>query len=162
MPWLKKPKPRDVQRRRLYHAQQQVAAFLRDMLPTVHGIERFVDEMLACRWLRMSFTPKVLEQIRVVNGRDNRTAYACGSTISMPFWSRSKFIAIHEVCHILCDRYFGEDLIADHGPEFATLQVAMVTHILGEQDGDDLHRAYTRYGVKHTLVDGEWFLAKGA
>jgi hypothetical protein len=159
MPWQPKPKPRDVQRRRLYHAERQVSAYKRDLLPTIPDIELFVDQMLASHWLRTQFTPKVLEQIRVVSGRQNRTAYACGSTISMPRWARSKFIVIHEVCHVVCDRYFGNDFIAGHGVEFATLQVAMVTHFLGEQDGRELHQAFMRYGVKHTFVGGEWAAA---
>ena len=156
--WLPKPKPRDVQRRRLYHAQQQVAAFLRDALPTVPDIEKFVDDMLACRSLRTCFTSKVLEHVRVVSGWENRTAYASGSVISMPFWARSKFIVIHEVCHVLCGRHYGEDSIADHGAEFATLQLAMVTHFLGEQYGLDLHRAFGRHGIAHSACGDEWSL----
>jgi len=151
MSWLPKPKPRDSQRRRLYAAEGQVAAINRDMLPTVLDIEAFVDEMLASHWLRTQFTPRVLEQIRVVSGRENRAAYARGATISVPFWARSKFIVIHEVAHILCGRYYGKDFIAAHGPEFATLQVAMVTQFLGQADGLELHLAFMRFGVKHTF-----------
>ena len=103
MSWHRKPKPRDVQRSRPYYAERQVTAFLRDMLPTVSDIEMFVDDMRACRWLRLQFVPRVLDQIRVVSGRHNRTAYARGSMISMPYWSRSKFITIHEVAHVLCN-----------------------------------------------------------
>lgn len=158
MSWLPKPKPRDVQRHRLYHAQQQVAAFLRDALPTVPDIEKYVDDMLACRWLRTYFTAKVLDQIRVVSGWQNRTAYASGSVISMPYWARSRFVVIHEVCHVLCGRHYGEDSIADHGAEFAALQLAMVTHFLGQQDGDDLHLAYTRFGIAHSAFGDDWSL----
>ena len=106
----------------------------------------------------LQFVPRVLDQIRVVSGRENRTAYACGSAISMPFWSRSKFITIHEVCHVLCSRHYGGNSIAAHGAEFATLQVAMVTHFLGEEDGLDLRLAFTRFGVAHTLLGDEWSL----
>ena len=77
MVWLPKPKPRDVQRRRLYRAEGQVAAHLRYMLPTIPDIESFVDQMLASHWLRTQFTPRVLVQIRVVSGRDGKEAYAC-------------------------------------------------------------------------------------
>jgi len=159
MSWLPKPKPRDSQRRRLYHAEGQVAALNRDLLPTVPDIEAFVDEMLASHWLRTQFTPRVLEQVRIISGRENRSAYAAGSTISMPHWARSKFIVIHEVAHVLCDRYFGKDFIAGHGVEFASLQVAMVSQFLGQADGLELHQAFMRWGVKHTLVDGELALA---
>ncbi len=158
MSWLPKPKPYDVQRRRLYAAEQQVAAYQRDPLRTVPHIQRYVDEVLASHWLRFHFPQRVLEQIRVISGRDNRAAYAAGSTISLPFWARSKFIVIHEVCHVLCDRYYGEDFIAGHGVEFAGLQLALVTHFLGRVDGLELHQAFTRWGVKHTLLDDEWRL----
>ena len=158
MSWLKQRRPRDVQAKRLYHAEHQVSAFLRDTLPTVHDIEKFVDDMLACRSLRVHFGPRVLDQITVLNGRQNRTAYARDSTISMPYWSRSKFVVIHEVCHVLCGRHYGRDSIAGHGLEFASLQVAMVSHFLGAQDGLDLHRAFTRFGVEHAVWGDEWSL----
>ncbi|MCY2987211.1 MAG: hypothetical protein NTY19_04995 [Planctomycetota bacterium] len=158
MSWLRKPKPRDVQRHRLYYAERQVGAFLRDMLPTVPDIENFVDHTLASRWLRTHFTPRVLDQIRVVSGRHDRFPYARGSAISMPHWSRSKFIVIHEVAHVLCSRHYGENSIAAHGAEFAGLQVAMVTHFLREQDGLELRLAFTRFGVAHTLLGDEWSL----
>jgi len=158
MPWLKKPKPRDVQRRYLYHAEHQVSAYLRDMLPTIPDIEKYVDDMLACRWLQVHFAEKVLDPITVLNGRQNRIPYARGSVISMPHWARSKFVVIHEVCHVLCNRHYGADSIADHGAEFATLQVAIVTRFLGEQDGFELHRAFTRNGVAHSFLDDEWNL----
>ncbi|MCY2992372.1 MAG: tyrosine-type recombinase/integrase [Planctomycetota bacterium] len=94
----------------------------------------------------------------VLDGRHSRFPYARGSVISMPFWARSKFIVIHEVAHVLCNRHYGEDSIAPHGPEFAGLQVAMVSHFLGEQDGLDLRLAFTRFGVAHTLLGDEWSL----
>jgi putative metallohydrolase (TIGR04338 family) len=161
MSWLRKPKPRDVQRRYLYHAERQVSAFVRDMLPTVHDIETFVDDMLATRWLRVHFAEKVLDPITVLNGKHNRIPYARGPAISMPYWSRSKFIVIHEVAHVLCGRHYGRDSIAAHGAEFASLQVAMVSHFLGEQDGQELHVAFMRCGVEHTLLGDEWRYLKG-
>ncbi len=55
------------------------------------------------------------------------------STIAMPEWSRTKLIVLHEMVHILADRYHGQDFIEGHGPQFATFFLDLVDHFLGEK-----------------------------
>ena len=73
----------------------------------------------------------------------------------MPKRLRSRFIVLHEMCHILTDRYYGEDAVAAHGPQFATLELTLVGHFLGENDCRDLLEAFMRHGVEHSFRGGE-------
>ena len=144
-------RPRDYQCSRLYRAEREVAAYLRDSLPTVADIQRYVDEILRNPWMQLRFGSSVRAPITVVGGRQRpafaQTYYA---SISMPKWSRCKLIVIHEMCHILVDRYYGQDCTAGHGPEFATFELALVECFLGADDGCDLHDAFARHGVEHS------------
>lgn len=133
MGFIAKPPPRDSQRERLYAAEREVAAAMRDLLPTVGEMQAFVDEILGSRWLQSRFGNRMLGPITVLNGHGQRaaTAHCFMSTINMPKGTRSKFIVIHEVCHILTDRFYGQDTTEAHGPQFATFELMLVSHILG-------------------------------
>ena len=151
MGFIAKPAPRDEQRKRLYAAERQVKAFLRDTLPTIGEMQAFVDSILRNRWMQTYFAASVVAPIRVIGGRQRpATAMNFLSTISMPKWSRTKFLVIHEVSHILAARCFGEDVIAAHGPEYGTLFLELVEHFLGAEDALDLPEAFARCGVVHS------------
>jgi len=156
MGFIVKPAPRDEQRKRLYAAERQVAALLRDKLPTIGEMQGFVDSILRSRWLQTYFAASVVAPIRVIGGRQRpATALNFLSTISMPKWSRTKFLVIHEVSHILAARCYGEGVIAAHGPEYATLFLELVLHFLGAEDALDMHEAFARCGVVHSYSRGE-------
>jgi len=143
--------PRDEQRKRLYAAERQVRAFLRDPLPTIGEMQAFVDSILRSRWMQSYFAASVVAPIRVIGGRQRpATAMNFLSTILMPKWSRTKFLVIHEVSHILAARCYGEGVIAAHGPEYAALFLDLVRHFLGAEDALDLHEAFVRCGVVHS------------
>jgi len=145
-----KPAPRDAQRKRLYTAEKQIKAFLRDLLPTIGEMQGFVDSILGSRWSQDYFGSRMLAPIAVRGGRRwwqrRALAHCFMSEISMPRGARSKYIVIHEVCHILTDRFHGQDRTAAHGPEFATFLLALVGHLLA---------AFTRYGVAHAYREGQ-------
>ncbi len=151
MGFIVKPAPRDEQRKRLYAAERQVKAFLRDPLPTIAQMQAFVDAILRNRWFQIHFAASMSAPIRVIGGRQRpATAMNFLSTISMPTWSRTKFVVIHEVSHILAARCCGQDLIAGHGREFATFFLELVEHFLGTEDCQDLLAAFARFGVAHS------------
>ena len=151
MGYIIRSRPRDEQRKRLYAAERQCKAFLRDPLSTIGEMQNFVDSILRSRWLQTYFAASVVAPIRVIGGRQRpATAMNFLSTISMPKWSRTKFLVIHEVSHILAARCFGEDVIAAHGPEYATLFLELVGHFLGAEDALDLHEAFASCGVAHS------------
>ncbi len=129
---------------------------MRDQLPTLAEMQAFVDSILKARCLRRYFTSSVLAPVAVIAGRQRSEATALSflSTILVPKEMRSKFIVLHELCHILTDRYHGEDHAA-HGPEFATLLLAMVSQFLGAEDCCELLAAFTRKGVAHSYREGK-------
>lgn len=149
-------RPRDVQRGRLYRAEREVAAVLRDPLPTISELQGYVDSLLRDRWMRDRFGSKVLAPITIIGerGRD-ASAMSFLSTISVPKTLRSKFIVIHEATHILADRYYGRDVIASHGKQFATILLSLVSHFLGFDDALALLDAFDRNGVEHSYRLGE-------
>ena len=151
---IAKRRPWESQRARLYAAERQVKAFLHDPLPTVTEMQRYVDELLRSRFLQDYFGSRMLTPITVVGKRrwnqQNANAHCFISEISMPTGLRSKFVVIHEVCHILTDRFFGQRMSEAHGPEFATFLLMLVNHFLGAEDCHDLLEAYTTNGVVHS------------
>ena len=154
-----KAAPRDLQRKRVYAAESQVKAFLRDLLPTIGEMQGFVDSILRNRWSQDYFGSRMLAPIAVRGGRRQRQrralAHCFMSEISIPRGARSKFIVTHEVCHILTDRFHGQDRTAAHGPEFATFELMLVNHFVSEEDARDLLAAFARNGVAHSYREGQ-------
>ena len=154
MSFIAKPPPIDSQRGRLYAAENQIEAFLRDRLPKIEQMQAFVDEIL--RELQSQFGSRMLSPITVLPGHSRRkaTAHYFMSTIKIPKAGRSKFIVLHEVAHILTDRYFGQDVTEAHGSQFATFLLVLVKHFLGAEDYQNLLEAFTRWGVAHCQDGG--------
>lgn len=154
--WIARHAPRDDQRIRVYRAQGETAAYLRDLLPTIQEAQNYVDAILESHWMQSRFGSSVLAPITVLpaRGRDATAQYYL-STIALPKATKSKFIVIHEVCHIVTDRYYGEDCTAAHGPQFTTFLLGMVDYFLGADDCRDLLEAFRRYGVEHSFRGSE-------
>ncbi len=146
--------PRDAQLARLYAAEDQVKASLRDPLPTIAEMQAFVDGMLRSRWMQNYFGSRMLTPITVLGKRRqwqrNANAHSFRSEISMSKELRSKFVVIHEVCHILTERFHGQNMTESHGPEFATFELMLVNHFLGAEDCQVLLGAFERCGVTHS------------
>jgi putative metallohydrolase (TIGR04338 family) len=158
MGFIARPEPRDAQRKRVYAAEQEVAARMRDKLPTIREMQRFVDSILKSRYMQTLFTPRMLAPITVLNGRrpHEATAMSFLSTIAMPHEMRTKLIVLHEMAHILAARYYGSDFIEGHGSEFATFFLDLVDHFLGAEDSLDLLAAFARNGVAHSYrIEGD-------
>jgi putative metallohydrolase (TIGR04338 family) len=125
---------------------------MRDLLPSVGQMQAYVDAILGSPWLQCHFGSRLLDPITVLGGKGQRqaTAHCFMSTIKMPKGSRSKFIVLHEVAHILTDRLYGQDVTEAHGPQFATVEMMLVNHFLGAEDFQDLLLAFARNGVAHS------------
>ncbi len=147
-------RPPDSQRERLYAAERQVKACLRDLLPTIAEMQGYVDGILRSRWSQDYFGSRMLTPITVVGPRQwnqrRADARSFTSEISMSKELRSKFVLIHEVCHILTDRFYGQRMSEGHGPEFATFELMLVNHFLGAEDARELLEAFARCGVAHS------------
>jgi len=69
MGYIVRSRPRDEQRKRVYAAERQSKAFLRDPLPTISEMQQFVDSILKSRYMQTLFTSRVLAPITVLSGR---------------------------------------------------------------------------------------------
>ena len=154
MVFIARRRPPESQRERLYAAEHQVKAFLRDRLPTIAEMQGYVDGMLRSRWMQDYFGSRMLTPITVLGKRRwnqrRANAHFFRSEISMSKELRSKFVLIHEVCHILTERFHGQHMTEAHGPEFATFQLMLVDHFLGTEDARELLEAFARNGVAHS------------
>lgn len=127
---------RDSQRSRVYAAEN--AAFrghpeANEPLPAVEDIERFIRHVWSLKRVQGTF-PKAVVQWRlgqpaVRDGRRRR--HACGAMgfISMPRWSRVKWVVLHELAHTISRRT--DCYIAGHGWEYAATYLTLVRLVLG-------------------------------
>ena len=80
-----KTRPRDFQRIRLYRAEREIAAFLRDPLPTIGEIQRYVDSILVAVGCKYDLAQASWLQSPFAADEDAAaTATYFLSTISMP------------------------------------------------------------------------------
>jgi len=145
---------RDTQRSKLYAAERAVPGFeTDDRLETVADLEAYVSDICNSKWFRAHW-PRI-KRIAVHDGRRHRRAVAYDSrgggywgdmvnTISMPRWSRSRMIVLHEIAH-LCVPW----MRAAHGWEFADAYLRLVRHFLGQLKHDQLRDAFRRHRVRY-------------
>ena len=143
----------DPQRQLLYAAEREVEAFLRDPLPTIAKMQEFVNHVLSSPWTREHFGTRLLAEPIMVWPQAEGLDYAEASTnwgvISVPEGMGDKFIILHELAHILVDRYYGGNATESHGPQFATFYLMLVRQFLGAADCWDLLEAFDRNNVNY-------------
>ncbi|UTC29781.1 hypothetical protein BAJUN_01510 [Bajunvirus bajun] len=133
-------KERDSQRSKLYKAEG-VLRSRAARLETVPDIERFIAKVIARapiqerygRWLR---TP-----IKVKDGRGRSNAGGHERYITMPLWSRTDHIVLHELAHTLTRRKHGLD-VAGHGWQYAAIYLDLVWFGMGREAHDVLKASF--------------------
>ena len=136
---------RDSQRQKLYDAERDVAEFEKmHRLESMFEIEAYVRCVTRDAWFVRHYGEHT---IQVRDGRGHRRAtgnYLLGR-ITMPTWSRSKMITLHELVHacVRCPRDEGA-----HGRNFARAYLAVVGHFLGREVGAKLKVAMAAHGVR--------------
>ena len=145
---------RDPQCEQLYIAEREVRAVMRgDRLPTIAKMQEFVNHVLSSPWTREHFGTRLLAEPIMVWPQAEGLDYAEASTnwgvISVPEGMGDKFIILHELAHILVDRYYGGNATESHGPQFATFYLMLVRQFLGAADCWDLLEAFDRNNVNY-------------
>lgn len=108
-------KPRDIQKQRLYNWESKWIDALSDQRAKLelHECRRIAGRALA----RYGLDPAV----RVGDGRGARVARGSAwRGITLPRWSRTPTVVLHETAHVICDRLMGSRA-SWHGPEFAAV-----------------------------------------
>lgn len=101
-----------------------------DTLPSLTGWQRWT---LASRY----------RMIQVRDGRARRSA--CGSRlgyIKMPRWSRTKWIVLHEIAHVVQTEW------PAHGRQFARIYLDLVRRFIAPEAAQELKRAYIEKHVR--------------
>ena len=142
---------RDSQCSKVYKAERTLPQHSQNGM-SIEDVREFVDKIMDSRWLKGKY-PDAYEYGKVVvkDGRGRRKAGGCHSYITMPKWSRSKMIVLHELAHAITERECGYPPVAWHGREFCSIFIALVRRWMGKDVGRDLKAAYKKYRVKHVV-----------
>ena len=150
-------RPRDSQRSKLYSAELAVRGTDRGpgALPSpcpLETLQRYVDGITASAWWR-DYVGARRRKVTVRDGRGRVKAgsYTYQAAITMPHWSRNRFVTLHELAHQATDAAHGPDNAAGHGPEYAGMLLSLVSRFLGTAKAAELRDSYRKYGVKYRL-----------
>lgn len=137
---------RDTQRKKLYTAERFLQypkeggrAAVR--IETVPEIQAWVDRMIASAWWQKRY-PHV-QRITVKDGRGRRIACAGYRSITLPKWSRSKAVILHEIAHVVTS-----SRVAWHGWEFADNLLKLVGHWVGGEEAELLKQSFKKHRVR--------------
>lgn len=149
----------DPQKNRLYAAEKMLAQHS-VLYPAVSDIQSYVDSVLNRKLVREEFDNR---PIRVLDGRGRRSACATWEgEIKMPRWSRSTYVILHEVAHVLTNRHRkmaprrwmqedGQSLpfeITPHGPMFVGAYLLLVDEFMGVTAGDGFRAKLREHKVE--------------
>lgn len=132
---------RDFQRSRLYKAEWSVR-FDPRRIRHLEECQAYVDEMRSNKVLTQF---RHLPKIEVLPGRTDAKATFNydDSTMELPAWACTEFTIIHELAH-----FATPPGVADHGPEFAWLELQTIQNVFGKRHADELRGWFSYYKVK--------------
>jgi putative metallohydrolase (TIGR04338 family) len=143
--------PRDSQRSKLYAAEVAVKWVDNERLETVEEMETWVRHILASKWLTNNFPSLRNIEIGVKDGRGRSQAGGSHSYITMPKWSRSKDVVLHEISHSFISRIYGHENVAAHGREYARILLLLVRHFMGKENYLRLRASFKECRVRFSL-----------
>jgi putative metallohydrolase (TIGR04338 family) len=150
-------RPRDSQRSKLYSAEWPLkdADHGPGALPSpcpLPVLQSYVDRITGSAWWR-DYVGARRRRVTVKDGRgrSNAGSYTFQAAITMPHWSRNRFVTLHELAHQATDAARGEETTAAHGPEYAGMLLSLVSRFLGREKAAELRDSYRKHGVKYRL-----------
>lgn len=145
---------RDTQRSKVYKAERVAFrdhAEANEGLREVADIEAFVRHVFSLKRVQDAFPRAVTEwragTPKVRDGRRRRSACGGIGFISMPLWSRCKWIVLHELAHTIAFRT--QYHIAAHGWEYAATYLKLVRCVLGVEAHDLLKAQFKAHRVRY-------------
>jgi len=146
---------RDTQRSKVYKAERVAFrdhAEANERLPEIADIERFVKHVWSLKRVQDAFPRAVVEwrlgRPEVHDGRGRRSPCGAMGFISMPKWSRNKWIVLHELAHVISRRI--DCYIAGHGWEYAACYLTLVRLVLGVEAHDLLKAQFKAHRVRYS------------
>ena len=141
-------RPRDMQRSKLYAAENRWRALIGD----AHFRDRmgylvFVEKIERDLWFRRKYGARAFT---VKDGRGTTRATAWGTkTLSLPKWARTPGVILHEVAHCVTNTEHDRSEVASHGWEFAAIFLDLVRHFLGVENHDKLRQCFREGRVRY-------------
>lgn len=136
---------RDQQKGRLYKAEKVLAPFSK-RLETPEEMAKYVKKVFERATIKRRYG-RLLYKVKVLDGRGRRNAGGWYGGITMPKWSRTEYIVLHEIAHTLCQRQYGQS-IAGHGWQYAAIYMDLVRFALGAEAGAALKASFKAHRVK--------------
>lgn len=143
----KSERTRDVQRKRLYQAENRAGAGLGERMDLPEAVD-YVRKTLSRAPIRRRYGAVYAKwPILVGDGRGMRSAQGDYRGVDLPRWSRTPLVILHEVAHAITDRYYGADL-GGHGPEFASVLLDLVRFGVGKDAYERMKREFQAGAVR--------------
>lgn len=137
------------------------------LIPSVQEMQDYVDKLTRSRWFKNRWPKYRYDKDRMVmstargarferrphgivvlDGRRRRTAFGSSNgSISMPRWSRSQLVILHEIAHVVTGE--GRKVRA-HGRHYCSNFLALIRHELGAEAADEMKRLFKEHRVKYT------------
>ena len=131
----------------LYAAEHEVP-WTGDSFESIEQVQEWVDRLRESAWWERNFpnVRKVYVEKHVKGRMDGAGLDDVGHGV-VPWWPGwGEMLMLHEVCHVLTDKRFGN---AAHSPWFCRMYLEMVSTYLGPEVYLELQKAMDRHGVDH-------------
>lgn len=143
--------PRDMQRAKLYRAENVVRSMLKQPELSLEECGAFVNKVL------VSDTFKQLTDltwhgtgVTIKDGRGTSTAYSRGvGELNLPRWARNHVVILHELAHTAGTRSTEKRRMAAHGWQFAADFLTLVRKFMGRQVYVALRDAFILHRVRY-------------
>jgi len=126
---------RDSQRSRVYRAEREAFDFDGPLMSLGECVD--LIHLAFARYFPGSRVPLVAD------GRGRRRAGGSSSRISLPRWSRLRWVVLHETAHAVIP-----PRAAWHGPEFAGCYLRLVRRFMGTEAAGRLRASYVAHRMK--------------
>jgi hypothetical protein len=139
---------RDVQRQRLYGAENRVSEGIR--WDSLVAAQQYVDGLLASPWWQMHF-PSVRSVVLFDPGGKYALAHkgVHGGAIEFPRWARTQLTLFHELAHLASPA-----ATIGHGPVYAGIYLLLVQHGMPERVAARLEHHFSARRVRVQAYEG--------
>jgi putative metallohydrolase (TIGR04338 family) len=146
---------RDFQRQKIYDSEREFRSRGKleiQRYKTLKEIQPFLDVILSNQW----FKKHKITKIRIYCGRGN-TAYGWledpnTAAMKLPKWAKNQITILHELAHSVCAKYFSDEEIAFHGPEFVSAYLDLIYYILGKSSFINMCSLLSANKVKYKIT----------
>jgi putative metallohydrolase (TIGR04338 family) len=143
------PKPRDMQKGRVYKAEEVLRRFAKPLREIVE-VERYVARVLSRQSILRRY-PNLNPDVQVKDGRGTRRAMAHGArAISLPLWARNDWVTLHELAHTIVSRHYLRVDAAPHGWQYCAIYLDLVMSMMGKEAHDALKASFKAHKVRYT------------